>query len=220
MPDRSVLGLPGAGSDRAHHHLAGVHADARFKRQVAGVARSCRIPFAAPPACATPHRARAADGPHGRPARRRSRRCRRRCDLHDVTVIAMRRVDHQPERRIDNRARLFRIEVLHQLGRALDVGEQRRHRLALPLDCRRNVRLFRREANIRSRRCSFGCTSSGRCRVTRERRAALLTELGCGLIIRGAFRTAAGERVATFGAKPLACGAFGSALGATHAPYP
>ena len=132
----------------------------------------------------------------------------------------MRRVDHQPERRIDNRARLLRVEVLHQLGRALDVREQRRHRLALPLDCRRNVRLFWRDANIGSRRCGLGCTGSGRCRVTRERRAALLTELGCGLIIRGAFWTAAGQRAATFGAKPLACGALGSALGATHAPYP
>jgi hypothetical protein len=53
--------------------------------------------------------------------------------LHDVTVVAMRRVDHQLQGRIDNGARLFGVEVLHQLGRALDVGEQRRNCLPLPL---------------------------------------------------------------------------------------
>ena len=63
-------------------------------------------------------------------------------------------------------------------------------------------------------------TSSGRGRVTRERRTALFTELGCWLIFCGAFWIAAGQRAATFGAEFLACGAFGSALGATHAPYP
>ena len=76
----------------------------------------------------------------------RDRRAEQREDavagrLHDVAVVAMRRVDHQLQRRIDNRARLFRVEVLHQLGRALDVGEQRRHRLALPLDIFRGGRL-------------------------------------------------------------------------------
>jgi hypothetical protein len=55
--------------------------------------------------------------------------------LHDVTVVAMRRVNHQLQRRIDDRAGLLRVEVAHKLGRALDVGEQRRHRLALALDC-------------------------------------------------------------------------------------
>jgi hypothetical protein len=34
---------------------------------------------------------------------------------------------------VDDRASFFRIEVFHQLGRALDVSEQRRHRLALAL---------------------------------------------------------------------------------------
>ena len=34
MPDRRVLGLARAGRDRAHHHFAGVHADARLDRQL------------------------------------------------------------------------------------------------------------------------------------------------------------------------------------------
>src|SRR6266851_4024498 len=53
--------------------------------------------------------------------------------LHDVTVVAMRRVDHQLERRINDGARLLGVEVAHQLGRTLDVREQRRDRLALTL---------------------------------------------------------------------------------------
>src|SRR5258708_37374970 len=56
------------------------------------------------------------------------------CRLDDVTVIAPHGFDHQLQRRIDDRARLFGVEVLHQLGRTLDVGEQRRHRLALALE--------------------------------------------------------------------------------------
>ena len=60
-------------------------------------------------------RARAADGPRARPARRTARRYRRRCDLHDVAVVSMDRVDHQLERRIDDRARLFGIEIPHRV---------------------------------------------------------------------------------------------------------
>jgi hypothetical protein len=57
--------------------------------------------------------------------------------LNDVPVVAMRRVDHQLERRINDGAGLLRVEVAHKFGRALDIGEQRRHRLALALErCR------------------------------------------------------------------------------------
>ena len=54
--------------------------------------------------------------------------------LHDVAVVAMHRLDHELQRRVDDRARLLGIEIRHQLGRALDVGEQRRDRLALAVD--------------------------------------------------------------------------------------
>jgi hypothetical protein len=33
--------------------------------------------------------------------------------LHDIAVVMMHRVDHQLERRVDDRARFLRIEVLH-----------------------------------------------------------------------------------------------------------
>ena len=53
--------------------------------------------------------------------------------LHDISVVAMHRGDHQLQCRIDDRARLLRIEVLLQFGRALDVREQRGDRLALAI---------------------------------------------------------------------------------------
>ena len=46
------------------------------------------------------------------------------------------------QRRVDDRARLLGIEVAHQLGRALDVREQRRDRLALALQTLRRLPLM------------------------------------------------------------------------------
>ena len=68
--------------------------------------------------------------------------------LHDVTVVAMHRVDHQLQRRIDNRPRLFRIEPLHQVHRSLDIGKQRRDGLALAARRIRSV-LLQPDANRR-----------------------------------------------------------------------
>jgi hypothetical protein len=48
-----------------------------------------------------------------------------------VPVIAVDRIDHQFQRRVDNQTCLFGIEILHQLGRAIDVGEERRDSFAL-----------------------------------------------------------------------------------------
>ena len=54
--------------------------------------------------------------------------------LHDVSAITMDRVDHQLKRWIDDLPRLFRVEVLHQFHRTLDISEQRGHRLALAIE--------------------------------------------------------------------------------------
>jgi hypothetical protein len=43
-------------------------------------------------------------------------------------------VDHQLECGIDNGTRLFRVEVLHQLHRALDIGEESGDHLALTIE--------------------------------------------------------------------------------------
>jgi hypothetical protein len=69
--------------------------------------------------------------------------------LHHVPVVAMRRVDHQPQRRIDNRACLFRVEILHQLRRALNIREQRGDGLALTIGRSRNLRLGGHDPNLR-----------------------------------------------------------------------
>jgi hypothetical protein len=66
--------------------------------------------------------------------------------LHNKAIVATHRVDHQLERWVDNRARLLRVEVLHQLGRALDVSEQGRHDLALTVSYVRRG-LFGQRAN-------------------------------------------------------------------------
>jgi hypothetical protein len=39
--------------------------------------------------------------------------------LRDVAIVAMHRVDHQPQGPIDNRPRLFEVEVFHQEHGAL-----------------------------------------------------------------------------------------------------
>jgi len=54
--------------------------------------------------------------------------------LHDITAIAVDGIDHQVERGIDDRTRLFRVEVLHQLHRALDVSEKRGDRFAFAIE--------------------------------------------------------------------------------------
>ena len=69
----------------------------------------------------------------------RDRRAKKREDavtgrLHDVPVVPSRRINHELKRRIDNRARLFGVELLHQLGRTLDVREQRGDGLALSVE--------------------------------------------------------------------------------------
>jgi hypothetical protein len=58
----------------------------------------------------------------------------------------MHRVDHQLQRRIDNRAGLLGVEVLHQLHRTLDVGEQGGDGLALAFNSFRR-RLFGSDKN-------------------------------------------------------------------------
>jgi hypothetical protein len=54
--------------------------------------------------------------------------------LHDIAVVVTDRLDHQLQGWIYNRAGLLRIEFLHQLSGALDVGEQRGDRFALAFE--------------------------------------------------------------------------------------
>ena len=54
--------------------------------------------------------------------------------LHDISAVSMDGIDHQLEGRIDNRTGFLRVEVLHQLHRTFDIGEQRGHRLTLTFE--------------------------------------------------------------------------------------
>ena len=51
--------------------------------------------------------------------------------LHNVAVVAPNCVDHKLQRRVDQGAGFFGIEILLQLRRALDIGEQHGDQLAL-----------------------------------------------------------------------------------------
>jgi len=130
VPDRRIFGVAPAGHDRAHHDFAGVHPDARLDRdstigdQLRGVQAHLLL-----------HAQRGIERALGM-VLMGNRRPEQREDavaggLDDVAVIAAHRIDHQPQRRIDNRARLLGVELRHQLGRALDIGEQRRDHFAL-----------------------------------------------------------------------------------------
>ena len=55
-------------------------------------------------------------------------------DPVDRAFVPMHRVHHDAERRIQNAPGVFRIGVLDQRERTLDVGEQHRHLLALALE--------------------------------------------------------------------------------------
>src|SRR5712691_11605675 len=132
MSDRCVLDPP-AGLDRAHHHFAGVNADARFQRSSA--IRRATLPVLVQ----LPLHLQRGIEPTLRMVLVRRRRPEQSEDavagrLHDVAVIALYRVHHDAQGRVDDCAGLFGIELLHQRGRALEVREQRRHRLALPVD--------------------------------------------------------------------------------------
>ncbi len=106
----------------------------------------------------------------------RERRTKQREDsvaggLHNVAVVPADRIDHQLERGIDDRARLFRIYILLKLGLSLDVGKQRRDRLALTVE--RGCVFGRGDAHIGS--CGFDWP---RCwRGGNERRTAISAEL-------------------------------------------
>src|ERR1700687_4114911 len=62
--------------------------------------------------------------------------------LRNVAAVAMHRRHHKLQHRIDDRARLLGIELAHQLGRALDVSEQRGDSLALALQALRPLSLM------------------------------------------------------------------------------
>ena len=214
MPDRRVLGLTRPGRDRPHHHFAGVDADANLDRRAALGAQLVGV---APQLLLHPQRGvkRAL-----RMVLVRDRRAEQREDpvaggLHDVAVVAMHRVDHQLQRRIDDRARFFGVEVLLQLGRALDVGEQRRDRLALAVRCAPSACWGVMRMSGVVDRCleRFSATEL---RNDDKRSAAVTTEPLGRFVMSATGRAAQLQRLATLGTEFSPFTIIGPALSATH----
>src|SRR5271156_6168301 len=142
--------------------------------------------------------------------------------LHDITIVAMDRVDHQLEGGIDERARCFGIEVFHQIHRALDIGEERGDGLALTVDRRVGRRLHphpRGDVNLNAASrllavCACGWSRrrgrGGQCC------AAIRTEGFAGLRLSTAARATRRQRGAAVSAEALARRALSPALGASH----
>ena len=175
MADRRVLDVL-TGLDRAHHDFTGVHSDAHLQRRAALDAQAIGV---APHLLLHPERGveRALRMILMRDRRAEQREHAVAGRLHDVAAVAMRRVHHQRERRIDDRARFLGIEPLHQVHRALDVGEQRGDGLALALG--RRIAIARRRGSVRISSGTAGRRSA-------KRRGALSTEFE----LRGIFGAA------------------------------
>src|SRR5262249_13092411 len=121
MTYRRVFGVASR-LDRPYHHLARVHPNTGFYRNLALVTQTLG---AAPQLLL--HRQRGMKCTlwmvlvSDRGTEQGEDAVTRR--LRDVSAIAMHRLHHYAQHWIDNRARLFGIEIAHQFSRALDVGE-------------------------------------------------------------------------------------------------
>ena len=132
MTDRRVFRMA-SGLDRPHHHFARVHPDPRFngnlalRAQTVGIATQLLLHRQRRMKCAL-RMVLVGDG--------RAEQCEDAVAgrLRNVAAVAMHRRHHKMQHRVDDRARLLGIEIAHQLGRALDVGEQRGDGLALAVD--------------------------------------------------------------------------------------
>ena len=138
LADSGVIHVEVA-ADRAHDDLAGVEADAEPERHAARALDLLR-----PAAERLLHAERRVAG-----ARRvvlvRERRAEERHDpvahdLVDGALVAVHRLHHPLEHAVEQLARLLRVAVGEQLHRALEVGEEDGHLLALALE-----RALRRE---------------------------------------------------------------------------
>ena len=130
VADRNVIRMQVVLADGADHDRAAVHADADLQVDTLLAAQPFGV---APPALLHPQRGE--QRPLG-VILVGQRRAEQREDavahgLRHVAFVTMDRVHHELQRRVDDRARVFGIEVFDEGHRALDVGEQCGDRLAL-----------------------------------------------------------------------------------------
>jgi len=169
--DGRVFGVPAAGGDRSDNDLTRVHTDAALQRVTARRRPAASSMRATGPASegGVERALRMILVGDGRAEQREDTIASR---LHDVAVVSMNGVDHQLERRIDDRARFSgsrsRSSSVDPLMSANSAGD----RLALALE-----RSIARVHNSNGRRCVLGwarARRSGSQRGRRNRRRILI----------------------------------------------
>src|SRR5216684_1029270 len=110
-----IFDLPRASSDRADHDFAGVHTDSNLNRSASfgTLAVGVAADFLLHPQRRIERALRMVLMRNRRAEQREDAVARR---LHHVAVVTMGRIDHQLQRRVDDRARFLGVEVAHQLG--------------------------------------------------------------------------------------------------------
>ena len=227
MADRHVIRVQVVLADRADHDRAAVHADADLQVDALLAAQPLGV---APPAFLHPQRGE--QRPLG--VVFVGQRCAEQREdavahgLRHVALVAMDRVHHELERRVDDRARVFRVEVFDEGHRALDVGEQRGDRLAFAVDAPASFERDLFGANAvgqmsrrRDRRRRYGSRPSGSRGLGRgmERGATLGAEFRPRRRCGPAIRAAAVERGAALDAELRPVGIIGGAPRAAHGRF-
>ena len=224
VPHRVIVSVQVVGADRTHHHFAGVDADADLQRDPLGQTHAVGVA-----AHVVLHAQRRQQGPL-RMVFVRDRRAEQRQDaiahrLGHIAFVVVHGLHHQRQHRVDQAARVFRIEVVDQRGRAGHVGEQRGDRLALAV---------RRAAGLHGRLCRADALGqigrgvfdggAGRKRRARgrsaQRRAAFAAELGVRAHLVPAGRAGARQHAAAFLAELGASRILEPAACAAHRDYP
>jgi hypothetical protein len=192
---RQVRGLAHGGvvhteiaADRAHNNVAGVESDADLHLDALGAAKLVRVsPYA------VLHSERGIARPHG-VILVGERRAEQRHDAvtHDLVhrpLVAMDRLHHPFEHRIEQLARLLGIAVREHLHRALEVGEQDSDLLALTLQRGAGV-----DDPLGKVLRGVGLRRAEALRCLRRRRTRRMSALGAELGGRGKLGSAVGAR--------------------------
>ena len=153
VPDRGIF-QPPPGFDRAHDHFAAIdsdpHLDGRLTQLCEPLGMLAQLLL---------HLERRIE-PALRMVLVGDRRAEDRVNavagrMHDIAFVTAHRPNHDPQRRVDDRARLLGVEVRHQFRRAFDVRKQGGDHLSLAVDrlfADRGVSDLRRRGIVARRR--------------------------------------------------------------------
>jgi hypothetical protein len=198
LADRGVVHAEIA-SHRPHHHVAGVDADADLHLHAVGPPQDLAVR-----ADLLLHAERRVAGAHGvilvGEGGAEERHDPVSHHLVDGALVAMDGLHHPLHDGVEDLARLLGVPVGEQLGRALEVGEEHRHMLALAL-----YRGLRGEDALGEmlRRVGLGRAEAGPIGRRGERGAALAAELLPRRVLGAAARAPPGEARAALAAELL-----------------